>query len=263
MSNSKNLDLSTLIPGFDMFKQMAGQIPGVGKNLGQSASNPFMPQPGKWIAPSLSIEELEKRITELQTVKLWLENNARLIEATIQALQVQKMTLSTLQDMKINLGKAWAGLAPTSSANANAQTPSSRKSSSRTRNKTDFDLGAKTAAPARTPSSGSRSKAHSHSNSPSDAAATAAGEQAAAMQLATGQAMQMWQGLTQQFGQIASQVMQDSQAAAEKLARSSATKTPTRKSAANKTRSSSSRSATGAKKANSTATSSRRSSTKK
>ena len=104
MSSAKNFDLSALIPGFDAFKKMAGQIPGVGKGLGAGAKNPFMPNPGSWIAPTLSVDELEKRITELQTVKLWLENNARLIEATIQALQVQKMTVATLQEMKVNLG---------------------------------------------------------------------------------------------------------------------------------------------------------------
>ena len=64
MSSSKNLDLSALIPGFDMFKQMAGQIPGMGKGA-SLASNPFMPKPGNWIAPTLSVEELDKRITEL------------------------------------------------------------------------------------------------------------------------------------------------------------------------------------------------------
>lgn len=210
MSSSKNLDLSSLIPGFDAIKQMAGQIPGVGKGLGAAGKNPFMPNPGSWIAPMLSVEELEKRITELQTVKLWLENNARLIEATTQALQVQKMTLSTLQDMKINLGKAWPGMATASKA------PSAATKSSRSRSKTHFDLGqTEEPAPSAKRSSGGHKEAAAQ-------ATDAAADTSATMQMASQQAMQMWQGLTQQFGQITSQVMQDSQAAAEKLARSSA-----------------------------------------
>jgi hypothetical protein len=224
MSSAKNFDLSALIPGFDAFKQMAGQIPGVGKGLGAGVQNPFMPKPGSWIAPTLSVEELEKRITELQTVKLWLENNARLIEVTTQALQVQKMTLSTLQDMKVQMGKAWPGMASASNANTSASTsastgkssPKAQTSRSRSRNKTQFDMGqSKDAQPA----AASAEAAHAErAERASQAAPAEPGDTQAAMQIAGQQAMQMWQGLTQQFGQIASQVMQDGQAAAQKMA---------------------------------------------
>ena len=233
MSNAKNFDLSALIPGFDAFKQMAGQIPGVGKGLGAGGKNPFMPNPGSWIAPTLSVEELEKRIAELQTVKLWLENNARLIEATTQALQVQKMTVATLQEMKVNLGKVWPGMAAASGA-----ATSGKSKTSRSRNKTAFDLGQSKEAPkAQEAPQAEASAAH---------AQTEQTDPNAAMQIASQQALQMWQGLTQQFGQIASQVMQDSQAAAQKMAqaaplgkRSAAKKTTSRtaaKSAATSTR---------------------------
>lgn len=232
MSNAKNFDLSALIPGFDAFKQMAGQIPGVGKGLGAGGKNPFMPNPGSWIAPTLSVEELEKRIAELQTVKLWLENNARLIEATTQALQVQKMTVATLQEMKVNLGKVWPGMAATSGAatSATAGKSSSKSKASRSRNKTAFDLGQSKEAPkAQEAPQAEASAAH---------AQTEQTDPNAAMQIASQQALQMWQGLTQQFGQIASQVMQDSQAAAQKMAqaaplgkRSAAKKTTSRTAA--------------------------------
>ena len=222
MSDSKNLDLSALIPGFDMFKQMAGQIPGMGKGA-SLASNPFMPKAGNWIAPSLSVEELDKRIAELQTVKLWLENNARLIEATTQALQVQKMTLSTLQEMKVNLGKVWPGMGAHSAASSHSS--DTARKTSRSRSKTHFDLGTGAASKDAASSSAAASSARAtnttaakqarKTTSPSND--TAQADSSAAMQLASQQAMQMWQGLTQQFGQIATQVMQDSQAAAEKI----------------------------------------------
>lgn len=209
MSTAKNFDLSALIPGFDAFKQMAGQIPGVGKGLGAGAKNPFIPNPGSWIAPTLSVEELEKRIAELQTVKLWLENNARLIEATTQALQVQKMTVATLQEMKVNLGKVWPGMAAASGATTgSARAAGSNKSkNSRSRNKTEFDLGPN-----------KDSKDAPQADTQPESAQTEQANPSAAVQMASEQALQMWQGLTQQFGQIASQVMQESQAAAQKMA---------------------------------------------
>jgi len=59
---------------------------------------------GQWVAPTLNPEELEKRIEELKTVQFWLEQNARLLGATIQALEVQRMTLSTLKTMNVQMG---------------------------------------------------------------------------------------------------------------------------------------------------------------
>ena len=50
-------------------------------------------------------EELEKRISELRTVQYWLEQNARLLATTIQALEVQRMTLSTLKTMNVPLAE--------------------------------------------------------------------------------------------------------------------------------------------------------------
>jgi len=212
--SSQHLDLSTLIPGFDFFKQMAGKMPGMGA-AGSASSNPFMPKSGSWIAPTLSVEELEKRITELQTVKLWLENNARLIEATIQAMQVQKMTLSTLKGMNVKLGDIASSFGnwPTA-AKTNANTRSSSSKTRSSRSKTHFDLGqsagSATAEPADTPARNQGKAAQKDGGDGADAAA--------AGNAAMTQALQMWQGLTQQFGQIAGQVMQESQAAAQKLA---------------------------------------------
>ena len=83
---------SKLVPGFDFLKGLAA-------NAGAA-----MPGMGQWIAPTLNPEELEKRIEELRTVQFWLEQNARMIGATIQALEVQRMTLSTLKTMNVSLG---------------------------------------------------------------------------------------------------------------------------------------------------------------
>ena len=81
-----------MVPGFEFLQNLV-------KNAGSA-----MPPMGQWIAPTLNPEEIEKRISELRTVQFWLEQNARMIAATIQALEVQRMTLSTLQTMNVQMG---------------------------------------------------------------------------------------------------------------------------------------------------------------
>jgi hypothetical protein len=81
------------VPGFDFLQ-------GLVKNAGAA-----LPSIGQWVAPTLNPEELEKRIEELRTVQFWLEQNARMLGATIQALEVQRMTLSTLKTMNVPLAE--------------------------------------------------------------------------------------------------------------------------------------------------------------
>jgi len=82
---------ANLVPGFDFLQNLV-------KNAGAA-----LPSIGQWVAPTLDPEELEKRIGELRTVQFWLEQNVRMLEATIQALEVQRMTLSTLKTMNVQM----------------------------------------------------------------------------------------------------------------------------------------------------------------
>ena len=84
-------NFAKLVPGFDFLQ-------GLVKNAGAA-----LPNIGQWVAPTLNPEELEKRIEELRTVQFWLEQNARMLGATIQALEVQRMTLSTLKTMNVQM----------------------------------------------------------------------------------------------------------------------------------------------------------------
>ncbi len=95
MSDANTPGFGKFVPGFDFLQ-----------NLAKGASNniPQMPNLGNWVAPTLNVEELEKRIEELKQVHFWLEQNSRALGATIQALEVQKMTLSTLKGMNFNIG---------------------------------------------------------------------------------------------------------------------------------------------------------------
>lgn len=88
-----------LVPGFDFLQNLAQQAAG-----SAAQSLPQMPNLGSWVAPTINVEELDKRIEELKAVQFWLDQNAMALKATIQALEVQKMTLATLKGMNFNLG---------------------------------------------------------------------------------------------------------------------------------------------------------------
>ena len=90
MTNPAGFDFTKFVPGFDFLKNLT---PGGGAS--SSAA------PG-WVAPTLDPEELEKRIQELKTVQFWLEQNSKAVGATIQALEVQRMTLNTLKGMNMS-----------------------------------------------------------------------------------------------------------------------------------------------------------------
>ena len=91
MATDSSTNFAKLVPGFDFLQ-----------GLVTNASS-ALPSIGQWVAPTLNPEELERRIEELRTVQFWLEQNARMLAATIQALEVQRMTLSTLKTMNVPL----------------------------------------------------------------------------------------------------------------------------------------------------------------
>lgn len=86
-------DFAKMVPGFDFLQNLM---------KGASAGLPGMSQ---WIAPTLDAEEVDKRIQELRTVQFWLEQNAKMLGATIQALEVQRMTLATLRTMNLPMSE--------------------------------------------------------------------------------------------------------------------------------------------------------------
>lgn len=156
------------VPGFDFLQ-------GLVKNAGAA-----LPGIGQWVAPTLNPEELEKRIEELRTVQFWLEQNARMLGATIQALEVQRMTLSTLQSMNVPLGELREALkVPTPAISPLPAMPE--------------------ALAAALPKAEAKPKAGSRKNAASAAATAAAVDP-----------MQWWSALSQQFTQLAANAMKDS-----------------------------------------------------
>lgn len=103
MSDTSGSGFGKFVPGFEFLQNLAGQAAGgVAQGLGQSI--PQLPNLGNWVAPTFNVEDLEKRIEELKAVHFWLDQNSKALAATIQALEVQKMTLATLKNMNFSMG---------------------------------------------------------------------------------------------------------------------------------------------------------------
>src|SRR3954471_23791363 len=96
MNENENFGFGKFVPGFDFLQNLA---------KGASQTLPQMPNLSNWVAPTLSVEELDKRIGELKAVHFWLDQNSKALGATIQALEVQKMTLATLKGMNFSMGE--------------------------------------------------------------------------------------------------------------------------------------------------------------
>jgi hypothetical protein len=95
------------IPGMNSMGDPLGFI----KKLWGSMNVPGM------VAPPMSVDELDKKIQDLKTVESWLNVNMNMLRGTIQALEVQRATIATLQ----SLGENFAQHMQQASTQANAQ----------------------------------------------------------------------------------------------------------------------------------------------
>ena len=99
MASASPFNFDNIMPGLDFLKQFAAAGGASG-----------MPQAAQWVTPTLDPKELEKRIQELKSVQFWLDQNAKALNATIQALEVQRMTLETLQGMNVGMADVAAAM---------------------------------------------------------------------------------------------------------------------------------------------------------
>lgn len=153
-------DFGAFVPGFDFLQKLAQGDP-------QALY-------ANWIAPTLDPKVLDQRIGELKAVQFWLEQNSAALKATLQALEVQKMTLAALRSMggMSGMGGPMPGAQP-----------------------------------------GPESRAATSSASGASETSSASGTAAAGADPTTppfmADAMQYWGALTQQFQTIATQALQD------------------------------------------------------
>jgi hypothetical protein len=187
MSDAADFGFGKFVPGFDFLQNLA---------KGASSSLPQMPNLTNWVSPSLNLEELEKRISELKAVHFWLDQNSKALGATIQALEVQKMTLATLKGMNFNMGDV-----------ANALKLKAADSVVASVQKVSDRVSERAASTAKTISDA----ASSVSNSAKAAVSGQSGKTAKATPGIAGlvDPLQLWGSLTQQFQQIAAGAMKD------------------------------------------------------
>lgn len=173
MSNAPQWSFSAMVPGFDFLQNL---VKGASGGMGQ------MPHLASWVAPTIDVNELQKRIDDLKAVQFWLEQNGRALAATVQALEVQKMTLSALQGMNVGFADMVQNFQPGKSAPASAP-----------------------ATPLKEPESAKGAKAAAGAGKQDAPRAEAQTAQAASML----DPMQWWGALTQQFQHIATQALQE------------------------------------------------------
>lgn len=186
MSDAQNAGFGQFIPGFDFLQNLA---------KGASGAVPQMPNLTNWIAPTLNVEDLDKRISELKTVHFWLEQNAKALGATVQALEVQKMTLATLKGMNFNIGEM-ANAMKMKAEDTLFSGVQKVSETAATTSKTIVEMAAEAEALA---------QKVSQSAKPAEPAAPEVAAAAAGLV----DPMQLWGSLTQQFQTIAASAMKD------------------------------------------------------
>jgi hypothetical protein len=203
-SSNDPLAFTKLMPGLDFMQQFA-QV---------ALDKAMAPNLKNWVAPTASTEEIDKRIADLKAVQFWLEQNVHVLRSTVQALEVQKMTLATLQGMNLNLADISRAFA------VPAQPADAASSESVSKNTSETPLwaaaGPETAKPV---------------PPATEQTSTAAADQTAQAP-AMADPVQWWGALTRQFQTIADSLNEAAQAASASAADPAPAAKPARKSAA-------------------------------
>lgn len=103
-------EFKDFIPGMEFFQTLL-------KGAGMPS------QFANWVAPTMDVDEIEQKITDLKAVLSWLETNARMTQNMIQALEVQRMTLHALKTMNVDLQAFAKGMVADSSEAQSAVSP--------------------------------------------------------------------------------------------------------------------------------------------
>ncbi|MFD4836484.1 PhaM family polyhydroxyalkanoate granule multifunctional regulatory protein [Achromobacter sp. NPDC058515] len=184
MGQNSDLSGNPLLASMEMMRQAWAGLTGPG---GLASSLPM--------APPMNLEDLDRRIAELRSVENWLRMNLTMLSSTIQGMEVQRSTISTLRAFVDSAANMDMSAVRDSGAASPLEVVLGLKPAPK-----------KTAAPA-----GGNAKAENASDAAASAAAAsaaAAPESAAGMSEQMGAAAQSaskawWDLLQQQFNQIA------------------------------------------------------------
>ncbi len=110
------------IPPMAGMEAMTDAMDFMKKMWGGGGSAPHTGMPGM-VMPTLSVEEINKQITDLKAVESWLTVNMNMLRGTIQALEVQSATISSLQAMSQSFS---AAMMPDADADAASAAPNKK-----------------------------------------------------------------------------------------------------------------------------------------
>lgn len=204
-----------------MIKPTMPNIPGIGamtdtldfvKNLWGGMSVPGMGMPGM-VMPTLSVDEINKQISDLKAVETWLTLNMNMLRATIQALEVQSATISTLKSM----GESFSAAVKPGAAKPAADAAPSKESYSFAQPAEKTEAAPEQAASEAESESEAASKSVPKSASKSEAAGSSA---------AAGNPAVWWNMLQDQFKQAVTSAMASEKPAAPPPAKSKSAAAP-------------------------------------
>ena len=98
MSDTSAFGFGQFVPGFDFLQNLSKTA-----SQAQPSAAAGMPGMGNWVAPTLSIEDIDKRIQELKSVLFWLEQNTTALKATGKSTTTDQVS----QPWRISPVSAW------------------------------------------------------------------------------------------------------------------------------------------------------------
>lgn len=94
----------------DFVKKLWGSMGVPGMQQTPSSSIPGMAALTQMAVPSMTVEDLDRRISDLKTVEAWLTVNSTMLRNTIQALEVQRATIATLHSLSATMANTMQGI---------------------------------------------------------------------------------------------------------------------------------------------------------
>lgn len=105
MGQNSDLSGNPLLASMEMMRQAWAGLTGPG---GLASSLPM--------APPMNLEDLDRRIAELRSVENWLRMNLSMLSSTIQGMEVQRSTISTLRAFVDSASRMDMGATPEAGA---------------------------------------------------------------------------------------------------------------------------------------------------
>ena len=105
MSDTPNSASAAFNESLAFVKKLWGgmHVPGMNPSPNAAAGIPNL---GAMAMPSMSLEDLDKRIQDLKTVETWLNLNMNMLRNTIQTMEVQRGTIATLHSLSSTMAQS-------------------------------------------------------------------------------------------------------------------------------------------------------------